>query len=400
MAYDFLSDINVTGDINLPNGAGNLNINKNELQNARIQNLASEPSSPVAGQIYFNTTTNLVGVYNGTAWIYYNSSTSDRDRANHTGTQLANTISNFDTQVRTNRLDQLATAGADVNLGGFKILSLGLPTFGSDAASKAYVDNLIAGLNWKDTVKAGTTANITRSGEQTIDGVALVTGDRVLVKNQNTPSQNGIYEVGTGTWVRTFDMNHWDFVPSAAVMIQQGTINGDTRWNCTSDAGGTIDTTAMTWVQFMGADNIVGGNGLTKTGNTLDINVGNGIEISSDAVKIKTDEGVNGSGLTLSSNGIKLSLETTQFLINSNKLSLTTLYSVRKVTATITGNGSATSFDVTHSLSTKGVNIQVYDTDNDKTVIVETKRKNLDEITITFKVAPANLKVYGVIIIG
>lgn len=401
MAQDFLSDINVTGDINLPNGAGNLNINKNELQNARIQNLASEPSSPVAGQIFYNTTTNLIGVYNGTAWVYYNSSSSDRDRANHTGTQLASTISNFDTQVRTNRLDQLATPTADVNMAGQKIVGLQLPTFGSDAASKAYVDNSIAGLKWKNPVKVATTANITLSGAQTIDGISVIAGDRVLVKNQTTPSQNGIYDVSNSGWTRASDMNAWTMVPSAAVMIEQGTVNSDTRWNCTSDSGGTLNTTAITFVQFMGADSITAGDGLNKSGNVLSVNVDNeSLEIVGDTLQLKTNEGVQGSGLDVSEDGVKLSLNTDQFSVQSGLLTLQTEYNFQKSSGTITGNGSATAFDFTHNLNTKQVVIELYDTDNDKTILVETKRKNLNEVTVTFKVAPANLKVYGICVIG
>lgn len=401
MGMDILNDINVTGDINIPNSAGNLNINKNELQNARIQNLPTAPSTPVAGQIYYDTTTNLIGVYNGTAWVYFNSSTSDRDRANHTGTQLANTISDFDTQVRTNRLDQLAIPTADVNLGSRKITNLNTPTTSSDAATKGYVDNSIAGLKWKNSVKVATTANITLSGAQTIDGISVVAGDRVLVKNQTTPSQNGIYDVASGSWTRSSDMNTWTMIPSAAVYVEQGTINADTKWNCTSDSGGTLNTTAITFIQFAGIDLITAGDGLSKSGNVLSANVDNqSLKIESDTLKLKTNEGVNGSGLNVSADGVKLSYNTTQFNIQSNQLILTDAYNFKKAFGTITGNGSATAFDFTHNLGTKQIVIEIYDTDNDKTVLVETKRKNTNEITITFKLPPANLKVYGVCVIG
>lgn len=400
MAYEILSNLQVSGDIKLPNGTGSFNLDKNEIQNARIQNLASEPSSPVAGQIFFNTSTNLIGVYNGTAWVYYNSSTSDRDRANHTGTQTASTISNFDTQVRTNRLDQMAQPTAEVNLGGQKIVGLQLPTFGSDGANKAYVDNAIAGLKWKNPVKVATTTNITLSGTQTIDGISVNVGDRVLVKNQSTASQNGIYDVSSSTWIRSSDMNAWAMVPSAAVMVEQGTVNADTRWNCTSDSGGTLDTTAITFVQFAGIDLITAGDGLNKTGNTLSVNVDNeSLKIESDTLKLKTDEGLQGSGLAVSGNGVKLALGS-EFIMQSGVLRLNSTYNSRKITTTITGDGTTTNFDVTHNLGTKLVTIDVFDTATDTDILVVKERKNNDEITLLFKFPPANLKVYSVIING
>jgi len=400
---DFLSDINVTGDVNIPNGAGVLNVNKNEIQNARMQNLASEPSAPVVGQIFYNTTTNLFGIYNGATWDYIASSISDRLRSNHSGTQLANTISDFDTQVRTNRLDQMATPTASVSMGSQRITNIGTPVSGTDATSKNYVDELLNGLKWKEPVKAATTGNITLANSQTIDGVSVTTGDRVLVKNQTTASQNGIYSVNASmAWVRAGDANAWAEIVSAAVFVQEGTVNADTCWNCTSNSGGTIGTTAMTWVQFAGPSGLTAGDALSQSGTIFNVNVDdNAIEINgSNQLALKTNEGVNGSGLDVTSNGVKLSVNTNMFAIQSNQLILTSAYNFKKATGTITGNGSATTFDVNHSLNTKNVITEIYDTDNDKTVLVETKRKNNNEVTITFKVAPANLKIYAITVIG
>jgi hypothetical protein len=399
---DFLSDINVTGDVNIPNGAGVLNVNKNEIQNARMQNLASEPSAPVVGQIFYNTTTNLFGIYNGATWDYIASSISDRNRANHSGTQLASTISNFDAQVRTSRLDQMASATANIAMGGARITGLGTPVAGTDATNKNYVDGLLNGLKWKQSVKSATTANITLSGVQTIDGVTGTAGDRVLVKNQTIASQNGIYTMWDSAWGRTLDFDLWTEVVSSAVFVEEGTVNADTCWNCTSNAGGTIGTTALTWVQFAGPSGLTAGDALSQSGTIFNVNVDdNAIEINgSNQLALKTNEGINGSGLDVSADGVKLSVNTNMFAIQSNQLILTSAYNFKKATGTITGNGSATTFDVNHSLNTKNVITEIYDTDNDKTVLVETKRKNNNEVTITFKVAPANLKIYGITVIG
>jgi hypothetical protein len=146
------------------------------------------------------------------------------------------------------------------------------PTNNTHAVSKQYVDNLIQGAKGKQSVKAATTvSNITLSGTQTIDGVALVAGDRVLVKNQTAPAENGIYIVAAGTWSRSDDANTWDELVSAHVWVEEGTVNEDTGWLCTSNQGGTLGTTAVTWVQFSGLGAIDAGAGLIKTGNTIDV---------------------------------------------------------------------------------------------------------------------------------
>jgi hypothetical protein len=109
------------------------------------------------------------------------------------------------------------------------------------------------------------------SGTQTIDGIAVVAGNRVLVKNQTTASQNGIYVVSASAWTRATDMDTWAEVPSAFTFVQTGTTQADSGWVCTSDPGGTIGTTAITWSQFSSAGSYVAGTGLTLTGNSFSI---------------------------------------------------------------------------------------------------------------------------------
>ena len=129
------------------------------------------------------------------------------------------------------------------------------PTLALQAATKQYVDTVATGLNPKTGVLCATTANITLSGEQTLDGVTTSTS-RVLVKNQSTASQNGLYTSSSGAWTRTTDMDTWAEVPSAYIFVQQGTTLADTGWVCTSDAGGTIGSTAINWTQFAGVGNV------------------------------------------------------------------------------------------------------------------------------------------------
>ncbi len=167
------------------------------------------------------------------------------------------------------------------------------PVSALQAVTKQYVDGLVSGIHIKGSVIAATTADITLSGEQTIDGIAIVDGDRVLVKNQTAPEENGIYVAATGAWARSSDMDTWDEVPAAFVFVQQGSTQADTGWVVTSDAGGTIGTTPIVWTQFSGAGSIVPGNGLDLTGNTLSV-------VSVDADRIT----VGGSGIDLATTGV------------------------------------------------------------------------------------------------
>ena len=202
-------------------------------------------------------------------------------------TLTAAKISDFDTQVRTSRLDQLAAPTADVPLNSQKITGLADPVNAQDAATKNYVDSVAQGLDAKPSVKAATTANITLSGAQTVDGVSLVAGDRVLVKNQSTASQNGIYVAQSAAWTRAADMDSWSDVPSAFVFVEQGAANADTGWVSTADAGGTLGTTAIGWTQFSSAGSYIAGDGLTLTGSTFDIGgTVNRISVTADAIDI------------------------------------------------------------------------------------------------------------------
>jgi hypothetical protein len=168
-------------------------------------------------------------------------------------------------------LADLAATTADFSMNGFKITNLADPTNDQDAATKYYVDTVAQGLDVKASVLAATTANITLSGAQTIDGVSVVAGDRVLVKDQTTQADNGIYVAATGSWARSADANTYDELVSAYTFVEEGTVNADSGFVCTVNKGGTLGTTPITWSQFSGAGTFLAGTGLTLTGNTFSI---------------------------------------------------------------------------------------------------------------------------------
>lgn len=145
----------------------------------------------------------------------------------------------------------------DLSVGNQRVTNLNTPSSGTDAANKNYVDTAIANLNSlfdsKASVRLASTANVTvASPGSSIDGITLTSGDRVLLKNQNTSSQNGLYlfNGSSSPMTRTTDMDTWAEVPGAFLAVEEGTSNTDTVWLCTANSGGTIGTTGITWQQI------------------------------------------------------------------------------------------------------------------------------------------------------
>jgi hypothetical protein len=166
----------------------------------------------------------------------------------------------------------IALGASSLTLGGLtSVVVTQDPVSALELATKQYVDAVAQGLDPKASCVAATTANITLSGTQTIDGIALIAGDRCLVKDQTLSQNNGIYLVAAGAWTRATDMDTWAEVPGAFTFIEQGTTLADTGWVCTSNAGGTLGTTPITWVQFAGVGSYTAGTGLTLTGTTFSI---------------------------------------------------------------------------------------------------------------------------------
>ena len=256
-----------------------------------------------------------------------------------------NTISSTDTDGDI-LLDPDGTGSVDVN--SARIINLADPTQTTDAVTKQYVDAVKSGLDIKDSVRMATTADLsgtyangtlgvgatlTNNGTQaafTVDGVAASLNDRVLVKDQTAQTENGIYTVttvgsGAANWVLTRATDA-DGDPSQEldggtfVFVEEGTIGKDNGYTFTHNGVPTIGTTNLPVSQFSGAGQVIAGEALTKSGNTLDVAVDNSsIEVSADTLQVKA-LGVTNSMLTGSIANAKLT--NSSVTINSNSLSL------------------------------------------------------------------------------
>lgn len=410
----------------------NINLSKNELQNARVQNLSTAPSSPVTGQIYYDTDDNIMYFWNGGAWRSTDAtaagvpaSTWDANtivKADSDNTPVALTVAEqtlvgritggviedlsisdvktllslSDADVKTlvgamvtgntetgivvsyevgdqtldfvvQALNTLPAPTGDLAMATYKITGLGTPTASTDAATKGYVDSAINGLSWKDQVRvatavAGTLATDFENGD-TVDGVTLATGDRILIKNQAAPAENGIYVVAaSGAPTRATDADSEADLLSAAVFVQSGTANADTAWTMNTDAPITVDTTGLVWAQFGAGATYTAGDGLTLTGNDFDVNVDNStIEISGDALRVK-DGGITDAKLA---------------------------DDVAKQYVETIGDNSSTSIAVTHSLGSRDVDVQVYRVASPyDTVECDVTRNSTSQVTLGFAVAP------------
>lgn len=254
--------------------------------------------------------------------------------------------------------------GADVN--NQRITSLADPTSATDAVTKQYVDSKLAGLTWKQPVRAATTTNGTLAtayaNGSVIDGVTLATNDRVLLKDQTTQADNGIYTVNaSGAPTRATDADSSAELDSAAVLVTSGTVNADNAFTQTTNAP-TVGSSNLVWAQFGGANLPVAGAGLTRTGNTLAVNPGSGIIADGASTRIDTS------------------------------------VTARHVAASV-GDGSSTSIAVTHNLGTKDVIVSIRRNSDDVGVLTDWTATSINVVTLTFAVAPTSSQ-YRVTVVG
>lgn len=362
----------------------NLNLNNNQLLSALLEVLASNPGVGPEGRLLYNSVTKKIQWHNGTTYVgpYFD----------------------------TTRLDQITAPTASVSLNSQKITNLLDGTANQDAASWGQVQSLIQGVRWLGA-RAASTANVTippGGTTLTVDTVSLANGEVVLLKNQTAPAENGPYVVsGIGSSVvltRTPEMNTAAEVDGKVFIIEDGTQAG-TMWITISEVT-TLGTDPIVFTQFNSATDIVAGAGLTRTGTTLDVNVDNSsIEINADILRVKALGIVNSM---IAAGTIDLTTKVTGLLpvlnggtgSSSAAGARTNLGAVGKFSADITGDGTTTSFPITHSFGTKDIHVQVWEATSDLEVFVDKVRTSTNVVTINFSVAPVVSKVYRVVVMG
>lgn len=340
---------------------------KNAAKSIVIDPLAGDPATPVVGQTYFNTATNQLLTYNGTAFA--NKATDSAllngqnaayylARANHTGTQTASTISDLSSTVQAYSLSTFAAPTADISWNSKKITNLADPVNPQDAGTKNYIDSAVqsaaAGIDSKPSVRLTTAgANDTLSGLAARDGVTPNAGDRVLVPSQTTGTQNGVYAAAAGAWTRVADADQTgEITPGAFWFVEEGTTYGGSQWRCSNTGVVTLGTTSITVVQFGASSSYTNGNGLLLTGNVFSVKPSTGILVSAAGVAIDTS------------------------------------VVARRVAFTV-GNGAATSIALAHNLGTQDVAVSVRLASTNEGIMVDWVATDVNTVTLTFSSAPA-----------
>lgn len=376
-----------------------IDLNKNALNNAVIQNLAAAPGTPGPGQIYFDTVLLALRVWDGTAWtskatdsllLQGNNGAFYLARANHTGTQLAATISNLQATVIAFTLDTFAAPVAAVNLNSQRLTNVATPITGTDAATKGYVDIAMQGLVQKPTAQVATAAALpantyangaagvgatliaTANGVLTVDAYAVALGDLVLVKNEVAPANNGLYSLTTlGTasvpyvLTRHIDMDQTGEFGGGFIAVENhGTATANTLWLSNVANAITVGTTAVTFTQLNSATAYTQGNGISIAANVVSV------------------VAVAAGGVSVVAGGVQLD----------------TTVAVRKFAATI-GDGATTAITVTHNLNTLDTTEEIYTVAGGAKVECDITHATVNTTTFTFATAPA-ANAYRVIVHG
>ena len=255
--------------------------------------------------------------------------------------------------------------GLDLN--GQRITSLGDPSSATDSANKQYVDNTAAGLDWKENVRAASTANMTVASAvingASMDGVTLATGNRVLLKNQTTASENGIYIVAaSGAASRATDADTAADITNMIVRVSEGTTLGDTMWQLVTD-NITLGSTSLVYTQFTG-----GGGTYTADGQ--------GIEVSANQFSLELD---SSSGLSKSATGLK---------IDSSVV-------VRKFAGNCAATTNPQTF--THNLGTLDVIVSVVEVSTGALVVTDITAATTNTVSVNFGGAPTSAQ-YRVVV--
>ena len=313
-------------------------------------------------------------------------------------------ISDFNSAAEAITLDKFAAPVASLNLNSQNITNLADPINPQDAVTKAYADSVSQGLEVKGSVRVATTGNITLSGLQTIDGISLNEGDRVLVKDQTTKKYNGLYVASASSWSRTTDANTSTKVNAGLfTFVEEGTLNSGYGYVLTTSNPITLGTTALTFTQFSGTGEIITGNGLTKTASSISVitNNSSNITVGSSGIDLATTSvsaNSYGSGsqvatFTVDSYGRITAANNTTIAITDSQITYNS-ETANKVFAAPDGSAGAPTYRnlVNNDLPTSGISVGTFTkiTFNSKGIATVGANLNSGDITTALGFTPAN----------
>jgi hypothetical protein len=434
----------------------NIDLNQNQLINSTFEVLATDPSTELFdGRMYFNSTDGVIKIYDATAaaWRKVVAGIGNQAGVIAGGSHAtALTISESSGQITiTPNLANSASAGlmsaSDftklgdstpdatankiVQRDGSGNAKVATPTDAAHIATKGYVDAARQGLDVKQSVRVATTAAINLSSDleagDVIDGVTLVAGDRVLVKEQGTASENGIYvAVTSGAASRSSDANGTadtgELKPGTFTFVEEGTTNSDKGFVLSTNGTITVGTTGIAWTQFSGAGSFTAGDGISQSGNTINVNVvADRTAITEDAVDIAstyvgqstittlgtittgvwngTDVAVADGGTGSSTqSGARTNLASASAEATGRTTSTPALARVATQACAADAGGTSTT-TVTHNFNTLDVSVQIVEVAGGATVYGDVLRSNADTISVTLlgTIAPG---AYRIVVTG
>ena len=417
----------------------NIDLNQNELINARFQVVPSFPSAgnTFEGHLVYNSTTDTIAVYANGGWRSLPHTIVSGGAAGVTEA-LEVTESNGTITLTLKVADtdsagllpaamwQMLTDATDENTfsklvkrdaaGNAKVST---PTQATHIATKGYVDAARQGLDVKQSVRVATTAPINIAADleagDLIDGVTLVAGDRVLVKDQSTASENGIYVAvasGAGAASRSSDANGTvdtgELKAGTFTFVEEGSTHSDKGFVVSTNGTITIDSTAITWTQFSGAGSFTAGDGLSQSGNTINVNVtANRTAITADAIDIASTyvgqssittlgtitTGVwNGTDVAVADGGTGSSTESgARTNLASASAEATGRTSTTPTLARIASracaahSGNVSTTVVTHNFNTTVVMVQIFQVSTGEIVIGDVTNRTTDTVTVVLQ---------------
>lgn len=435
----------------------NLDLVQNQIVNGRFEVLASDPSSGnFDGRLIYNSTEKVLKWYDSTAseWrkviksvaINANTPALTSSESNGAVTLAIADATTSESGLFSNEDKTKLDASTSSNTNSTLVLRDGsgrfqatAPSADLDVANKAYVDAARSGLDVKASVRLATVTHLSAfthvsgvltadaDGALTVDGVTPSAADRILVKNETNSNApyNGIYVVTTvgdesTAWVLTRAADADSSAEVTAGMftfVAEGSTNADSGWVLTTNDTITLGTTGLSFAQFSGAGSITAGDGLTKTGNTLDaVGTTDRITVNADSIDIASTY-VGQSSITTLGTITSGTWNATDIAIADGGTGASTASDARtnladtasggdtstpvlaRVAAKTVGNNSDTAFTVTHNFGTRDVIVQVYDASTYDTVIADTVRSSTNAVTVTFAAAPAT-NAYRVVVTG